>query len=140
MRRLLLLFLLLFAACAPTAKKPAYPPAKAGPGVLVLRDDGGRILLNPGLGLVAPEGSVILSQRYRGAASESRFTSPESFERMLLWLKRALADLGWRVAALDLRERPPDDFEARLVIEREGERRRLVLRYRSGVFDLEVLP
>ena len=140
MRRFWILFLLLLAACAPTAKTPAYPPARAGPGVLVLRDDGGRILLNPGLGLVAPEGSVILFQRYRGAASESRFTSPESFDRTLLWLKRALADLGWRVAALDLRERPPDDFEARLVIERAGERRRIVLRYRSGVFDLEVLP
>ncbi len=140
MRRLSLLFLFLIAACAPTAKKPAYPPAKAGPGVLVLRDAGGRILLNPELGLAAPEGSVILFQRYQGAASQSRFTSPESFERVLFWLKGALDELGYRVVELSLTERPPEYFEARMWVEREGVRRRVVLRYRFGVFDLEVQP
>ena len=140
MKRFLPLFLLLLAACAPTVERPAYPPAKAGPGVLVLRDERGRILLNPGLGLAAPEGSVLLKQRYQGTASKSRFTSPEPFERVLLWLKKALSDLGWRVAELRLTERPPDDFEAWMLVERGRERRRVLLRYRSGVFDLEVVP
>ena len=140
MKRVWLSLLLLLAACAPTAQRPAYPPAKAGPGVLVIRDDAGRILLNPGLGLVAPAGSVLLAQRYQGAASRSRFASPAPFDRMLFWLKRELESLGWRVLRLDLSERPPEAYEARLRVERGGMRRTVILRYRSGIFELEVLP
>ena len=135
---LLALALLLLAACAPVETTPNLPPAQAGPGVLVLRDASGRILLNPSLGLYAPEGSLLLSQSYLGEASKSRFRSPESFDRVLLWLKRALLDLGWTLVEVEVKERPPEEYRARLVI-RKGERVRVVrLSYKDGVFDLEV--
>jgi len=140
MRRSLLALLLLLAACAPSVETPSYPPAKAGPGVLVLRDEAGRILLNPDLGLFAPAGSVLLAQSYQGEASKSRFTSPESFDRVLRWLEEALWDLGYRLEEVRVHERPPERYEATLVVVGKGKRRVVRLVYRSGVFDLEVAP
>ncbi len=140
MPRLWLLLLLLLAACAPRTGAPAYPPAKAGPGVLAVRDASGAILLNADLGLAAPLGSTLLFQRYQGKGSQSRFTSPERFDRMLLWLKAALRDLGWRLLRAELFEEPAKFYRAVLWIEKAGERRRVELSYRAGVYALEVRP
>jgi len=136
--RLLLLVLLGLAACAPVEQTASYPPAEAGPGVLVLRDASGQILLNPSLGLYAPEGSVILAQQYRGEASTSRFRSPQSFDRVYLWLKRALQDLGWTIVEAELEEKPPERYRARLLVRKGRETREIFLRYEDGVFELEV--
>jgi len=134
----LLWALVLLAACAPVEKNPSYPPAQAGPGVLVLRDASGRILLNPSLGLSAPAGSLLLSQSYLGEASKSRFRSPESFDRVLLWLKGALKDLGWTIVRVEVEESPPVEYKARLVIRKGQKTREVWLRFKDGVFDLEV--
>ncbi len=141
MRRLgrFLLLGLLLAACAPLEQTPpAYPPAQAGPGVLVLRDASGRILLNPSIGLPAPAGSLLLSQSYLGEASKSRFRSPDSFDRVVLWLKRELLDLGWTIVEAEVKERPPAEYRARLLIRKGKQTREIRLRYQDGVFDLEV--
>ena len=140
MRRLVFLIplLALLFACAPRETAGELPPAQAAEGVLVLRDESGVILLNPYLGLSAPPGSLVFSQRYLGENSESYFKSPEPFERVYLWLKRALVDLGWRVVAAEVKERPPDYFEARLLIEKDGKRKRVVLVYQGASYRLEV--
>ncbi len=140
MRRLWPALLLFLAACAPRVQPPAYPPAQAGPGVLVVRNAEGAILLNGELGLAAPPGSTLLFQRYRGGRSQSRFTAPQAFDRMLLWLRQALKELGWRVVRLELLEEPPRLFQARLVLKKGDDRRSVRLVYRSGVYTLEVAP
>ncbi len=132
--------LLLLAACAPTRVTPALPPAGVGPGVLVVRDAGGAILLNTEIPLPAPPGATVRFQRYLGSASQSRFSSPQSFDALLAWLKGALKAAGWRLRELRSVEKPPDFFQATLVIEKAGALRQVVLRREAGVFGLEVKP
>jgi len=138
--RLALVLLVLLVACAPRVASPTYPPAQAGPGVLVVRDASGAILLNGDLGLMAPPGSTLLFQRYLGQRSQSRFTAPQAFDRMLAWLKSALAGLGWRVVRMELLEEPPRRYQAVLLLAKGKERRTVRLAYHSGVYDLEVGP
>ena len=136
MRRLALLALLALSACAP---RPAEaPPVAVRPGVVVVRDAEGRVLLNPGLGLGAPPGAVVLEQAYRGAGSDSRFTHPWEFDRVLSWLRAELKAMGWRVEELHIDEVPGSFGRARLVVSK-GDRRLVVeLRWERGVYWLEV--
>jgi hypothetical protein len=139
MRRLLLLLPLLLAACAPVLERPpeAMPPATAAPGVLTVKDDAGRIFLNTDLGLFAPEGSVLFFQQYRGAESESAFTHPWPFEKLLFWLKAELKRLGWRLIEAYVWEKPPT-YQAKLILKKGSERRVVVLRLENGRYHLSV--
>ncbi|MFZ5991987.1 MAG: hypothetical protein ACOYW9_09495 [Deinococcota bacterium] len=127
--------LILLAACAPQ-QTTSQAGVVVATGLLVVRNSAGVPLLSSYLPLAAYPGSTLLSQRYAGRQSESRFQSEASFEELRQYLRDQLRVGGWQI--LDGRYQPTPALEE-LRIRRANDTLRLVLRQVSNwVFALEV--
>ena len=94
-----LVLLCLAVACAPAAT----PRGAVAPGVLVVRDGDGRVLVNVALGLAAYPGSRVLAQRYEGSASRTEFETADALEAVYDFYHRALLARRWTRASFTLR-------------------------------------
>ncbi len=137
----LLTLLVLLAGCAPMLQpqgEEPLPPATAAPGVLVFSDAAGNLLLNAYLPLAAPPGSTISEQSYTGKNSFSRFSNPQSFDRVRRFLLAALEDSGWRVLEATTWEKPPAIYQTTVRVAKDGEQKVVVVRFENGRYSVEV--
>jgi len=137
----LLALLVLLAGCAPMlqpGEEKSLPPATAAPGVLVFSDAAGNPLLNAYLPLAAPPGSTISEQSYTGKASFSRFSNPQSFDRVRRFLLAALEDSGWRIIESTTWEKPPALYQTTVRIAKDGEQKVVIIRLENGQYSVEV--
>ena len=72
-------------------------------GVVVLREPGGRVLVNAALGVPAYPGSRVLAQRYTNRASNTEFESGDELFVVYSFFHRTLLDRGWARATYTLR-------------------------------------
>jgi hypothetical protein len=87
-------------ACAP-AVNPRETSVAAG--VVVLREPGGRVLINAALGVAAYPGSRVLAQRYTNRASSTEFEVRDELFTVYSFFHRSLLDRGWARATYTLR-------------------------------------
>jgi hypothetical protein len=91
-------------ACAPAVTPAATPrEASVAAGVVVLREQGGRVLINSALGVAAYPGSRVLAQRYSNRASSTEFEVRDDLFTVYSFFHRSLVDRGWARATFTLR-------------------------------------
>lgn len=103
MSRVLIAFVFVaLVACAPAT---AYrdPNVSVAPGVLVLREPSGRVLLNAALGVPAFPGSRIIAQRYTNRASSTEFDAQGELGAVYGFFHEFLLDKRWTRATYTLR-------------------------------------
>ena len=101
-RALITILFLVLVACAP-ATTYRDPSVSVAPGVLVLREPSGRVLLNAALGVPAFPGSRVIAQKYTNRASSTEFEAQGELQAVYGFFHESLLDKNWTRASFTLR-------------------------------------